>query len=95
MSRSPDIGGWVLLVVALGLGLLAAWVIDLRLLSENMARAAGYTVVVFALLAMALRPAWRRLRLWSDLLIPLMLHCAAVLSIMNYPEWSVTVYQGS
>ena len=53
-------------------------------LNENTARAAAYTVGIFFLLAMALRPAWRRLRLWSDLLILLMQHCVAVLSIVKF-----------
>jgi|SRR5437773_7722215 len=83
MSRYPDVGGWILVVVALGLGLLAAWVSDLHLLSENTASAAGYTVIVFVVLAMALRPAWRRLRLWVDLLTLLVLHSILFLPLVN------------
>jgi hypothetical protein len=83
MSRSVDVGGWILVVVALALGLLAARVSDLRLLSENTATAAGYTVIVFVSLVMALRPAWRRLRLWIDLVVLFVLHTALVLPLVH------------
>jgi len=83
MSRYVDVGGWVLAVVALGLGLLAARISDLHLLSENTATAAGYTVLLFGSLAMALRPAWRRLRLWGNLVILFLLHVALVLPVLN------------
>jgi hypothetical protein len=83
MSRYVDVGGWILAVVALGLGLLAARISDLHLLRENTATAAGYTVIVFACLTMALRPAWPRLRLWVDLVVLLALHVALVLPLVN------------
>ncbi len=73
-----------MVVVALGLGVLAAWVSDVHLLNENAATAAGYTAIVFAVLAMALRPAWRRLRLWVDLLILLVLHSILLLPLVNF-----------
>jgi hypothetical protein len=83
MSRYVDVGGWILAVVALGLGLLAARISDLHLLRENTATAAGYTVIVFACLTMALRPAWPRLRLWVDLVVLLVLHVALALPLVN------------
>ena len=52
-------------------------------LSENLAKAATYTVIVFASLVMALRPAWRRLRLWIDLLGLFVLHIALVLPLLR------------
>jgi hypothetical protein len=83
MSRYLDVGGWILVALALGLGLLAAWVSDLHPLTENTATAAGYSVIVFVCLVMALRPAWRRLRLWVDLVILSVLHVALVLPLVN------------
>jgi len=57
----------VTIICGIGLGLLAGWVSDRYGVSENVFRAAAYTVGIFVLLAMALRPTWRRLRLWLDL----------------------------
>jgi len=84
MSRSPDYGMWVTIICGIGLGLLAAWVSDHYGVSENTARAGAYTVGIFALLAAALRPAWRRLRLWADLVLLLLLHVALVLTAISY-----------
>jgi Ca2+/Na+ antiporter len=83
MSRFPDVEGWILVVIAAGAGLLAAWVADSRLLSENMVKATVYTMLAFACLVMALRPAWRRLRLWVDLVVLLVLHIILVLPFVN------------
>jgi hypothetical protein len=75
MSREPDVEGWILVAVAL-VGLLAGWLIAFHGWNENVMRAAAYTVGIFVLLAMALRPAWHRLRLWVDLAISLAPHGA-------------------
>lgn len=83
MSRYPDIEGWILVVIAAGMGLFAAWVADSHLLGQNAAKESAYTVIVFASLVMALRPTWRRLRLWVDLVILLGLHVALVLPLVN------------
>ncbi len=83
MSRYPDIEGWILVAIAAGMGLLAAWLADSHQLSENLAKAATYTVIVFASLVMALRPAWRRLRLWIDLVGVFVLHTALVLPLLR------------
>jgi len=98
MSRYPDIEGWILVAIAAGMGLFAAWLADTHQVSENLTRAATYTVIVFASLVMALRPAWRRLRLWVDLAILLALHVAVVLPIVNLLDsrsirlnWAVTL----
>jgi hypothetical protein len=56
MSRSIDVEGWILVVIAAGMGLLAAWLADSHQLSESVAKAA-YTAVVLVSLTMALRPA--------------------------------------
>lgn len=84
MTRSPDYGTWVTIVCGIGLGLLAGWVSDHYGVSENIARATAYTVGMFALLAAALRRAWRRLRLWVDLAILFMLHVMLVLPFVNF-----------
>jgi hypothetical protein len=84
MSRYPDVEGWILVAIAAGMGLLSAWLADSHQLNENMAKAATYTVIVFASLVMALRPAWRRLRLWVDLLILFVLHVVLVLPLVNF-----------
>ncbi len=62
----------------MGLGLVAAWAADNRLVTENVARAMVYTIGLFGALVMALRPAWRRLRLWTDLAIWFFLHAVLV-----------------
>lgn len=84
MSRYPDVEGWILVAIAAGMGLLSAWLADSHQLNENMAKAATYTVIVFAALVMALRPAWRRLRLWVDLLVLFVLHVALGLLLVNF-----------
>lgn len=84
MSRKPDLEGWILVAVALVLGLLAGWLIVFHKWNENGTRAAAYTVGIFVLLAMALRQAWHRLRLWLDLGGLLVLHVALVLPIVNF-----------
>jgi hypothetical protein len=38
---------------------------------------------MFVFLAIALRPAWRRLRFWIDLLILLALHIVVILPLVN------------
>jgi hypothetical protein len=84
MSRYPDVEGWILVVIAAGVGLLAAWVADSHQLSENLTKATVYTMLVFTCLVMALRPAWRRLRLWLDLVVLLVLHVALALALVNF-----------
>ena len=83
MSRSPDYGTWVTIICGIGLGLLAGWVSEHYGVSEDVARAAAYTVGIFALLAAALRPAWRQLQLWFDLVLLLVLHIVLVLPLVN------------
>ena len=83
MSRSLDYGTWAAIVCGIGLGLLAGWVSDHYGVSENIARATAYTVGIFALLAAALRPAWRKLRLWVDLGGLLVLHVALLLPLIS------------
>jgi hypothetical protein len=84
MARSPDIEGWILIGIALPMGVLAAWWADSHHLNENWARAVAYTFVVFLCLVMALRRAWRRWRLWVDLALLLMLHAALVLPMIDF-----------
>jgi hypothetical protein len=84
MSRYPDVEGWILVAIAAGMGLLAAWLANSHLLSENMAKASTYTVIIFASLVMALRPAWHRRRLWLDLGISLVLHSIVILSLLKF-----------
>jgi hypothetical protein len=83
MSRSPDYGTWVTIVCGIGLGLSAGWVSDHYGVSENIARAAAYTVGIFVLLAAALRPAWRRPRMWFDLVLLLIFHVALLLPLVS------------
>lgn len=83
MSRSVDLAGWSFVFVAGGLGLVGIWASDSGLVSVNEAKATVFTLVVFIALAMALRTAWRRPRLWADLLIALALHVAFFLPIIN------------
>jgi hypothetical protein len=84
MSREPDAEGWILVAVALVVGILAGWLIVFHRWNENVTRAAAYTVGIFVLLGMALRPAWHRLRFWVDLSILLALHVALVLSLVTF-----------
>jgi|SRR5437016_2449841 hypothetical protein len=83
MSTYEKIGDWIAIIVASGLGFLAWWTAQSHGLSENMARAAAYTTGIFFLLAMALRPAWRRLRFWVDMLGLLVLHTVLILPLVN------------
>jgi hypothetical protein len=83
MSRYVDVEGWIVVAIAAGMGLLATWLADSHLLSDNMAKATTYTVIVFASLVIALRPAWRRLQLWGDLVTLLVLHVVLVLPLVN------------
>jgi hypothetical protein len=83
MSRKPDFEGWILVAIALVVGLLAGWLIVFHRWNENGTRAAAYTVGIFVLLAMALRPAWHRLRLWVDLAVLVVLHTAVILPLIN------------
>jgi hypothetical protein len=84
MSRSPDYGAWATIIAGIGLGFLAGWAADHYSVSENLARAAAYTVGMFGLLAAAVRPAWPRLQLRLDLLGLLVLHLALVLLAVNF-----------
>jgi hypothetical protein len=84
MSGEPDFEGWILVAVALIAGILAGWLIVFRGWNENVARAAAYTLGIFVLLAMVLRPAWHRLRLWVDLAISLAVHSIVVLSLVKF-----------
>jgi hypothetical protein len=83
MSRKPDFEGWILIAVALVVGLLAGWLIVFHKWNENGTRAAAYTVGIFVLQAMALRQAWHRLRFWVDLMVLLVLHVALILPLVN------------
>jgi uncharacterized membrane protein len=84
MSRELDFEGWTLVAVALVVGVLAGWLIIFHGWNENVTRAAAYTVGIFVLLVMALRPAWHRLRLWVDLGISLVLHSIVILSLLKF-----------
>jgi uncharacterized membrane protein len=84
MSRELDVKGWILVAVALVVGILAGWLIVFHGWNENVTRAAAYTVCIFVLLVMALRPAWHRLRLWVDLGISLVLRSIVVLSLLKF-----------
>lgn len=82
MTRSPDYGTWVTVAGGVGLGLIGAWVSDRYSVSENTSRAVIYTVGIFALLAAALRPAWRRLRMWVEYVALLVLHVAVIFPLV-------------
>ena len=84
MSRHLDVEVWILLVLAAGAGVFSAWFADAHQVAENTAKMATYTVLLFACLVMALRSAWRKLRLWVDLLVLLMLHAALVLPLVHF-----------
>ena len=84
MSRELDVEGWILVAVALVVGILAGWLIVFHGWNENVTRAAAYTVVIFVLPVIALRPAWHRLRLWVDLGISLALHSIVILSLLKF-----------
>jgi len=90
MSRELDVEGWILVAVALVGGIRAGWLIVFHGWNENVTRAAAYTVAIFVLLVMALRPAWHRLRLWVDLGISLVLHSIVVLSLLKFASWRIT-----
>ena len=79
-----DVEGWILIAVAAVMGFLAAWLADTHYLSENMATVAAYTVIIFACLIMALRPAWRRLRFWFDLFVLFVLHVVLILRLTSF-----------
>lgn len=83
MSRSADFGTWVTIACGIGLGLLAGWGSDRYAVNENAARSAAYTLGIFALLAAALRPAWRRPQFWIDYLTVLVLHSILLLAILR------------
>jgi hypothetical protein len=83
MSRQIDVGGWISVVLGVGLGFFTAWVSDSCGVGENKARAIAYTIIVFACAAMALRPAWGRLQLWVDLVVLFALHTALVVTVLN------------
>src|SRR5580700_567432 len=53
MSREPDAEGWILVAVALVVGILAGWLIVFHRWNENVTRAAAYTVGIFVLLGVA------------------------------------------
>lgn len=84
MARELDVEGWILIGVALVVGILAGWLIVFHGWNENVTRAAAYTVGIFVLLVMALRPAWHRLRLWVDLGTSLVLHSIVILSLLKF-----------
>jgi hypothetical protein len=84
VKGSVDVAGWILVAIAAVMGLLAAWLADSHYMSENTATTATYTVIVFAALMMALRPAWRRLRLWFDLLLLFVIHFALALRLAQF-----------
>jgi uncharacterized membrane protein len=56
----PDVEGWIAIAVALVVGGVAGWLIAFHQWNENVTRAAAYTIGIFLLLAMTLRPAWHR-----------------------------------
>lgn len=84
MSREPDVEGWIVVAVALAVGIVAGWLIVFHKWNENLTRAAAYTAAIFLLLAIALRPAWHLLRLWVDLAVSLALHCVMILSLLRF-----------
>lgn len=84
MSRFPDVEGWILVAIGAGVGLLSAWLTDSYRLGENRMKVAAYSVVVFAVVVVALRPAWRRGRLWLDLVVLSLIHLALVLPLANF-----------
>ena len=84
MSREWDIEDWLVVAVAMILGIVAGWLIVFQKWNENVTRAGVYTAGIFVLLAIALRPAWRRLRLWVDLAALLALHVSLVLPIVSF-----------
>ena len=83
MSRELDIEGWGVVAIALVLGLIAGWLIVYHGWNENLTRASAYTVGIFVLLTITLRPAWHRFRLWIDLLVALALHSLVILSLVK------------
>jgi hypothetical protein len=83
MSYHEKIADWTAIIVASGLGFLVWWAVQSNGFSENTARAAAYTTGIFFMLALALRPAWRRLRLWGDLGILFLLHVALLLPVLK------------
>ena len=83
MSRFSRVEDWIAVASASGLGFLMYCVAYSRGSSENVARAAAYTVGMFTLVVIELRPAWRRLRFWIDLLVMLALHVVLVLPLVN------------
>jgi hypothetical protein len=83
MSRHVDVEGWIFIALAAGFGFISIWISNLRLVTENTAKVGAYTAVLFTALVMALRPAWRRLRLWIDLGILFAVHVAIVLSLVD------------
>lgn len=84
MSSSPDFEGWIIIVIAAIVGLASAWWADSHRVTDNIARSAGYTIILFACLVMALRPAWRHPRLWLNLLMLLALHVALILPLVAF-----------
>lgn len=86
MPRYVDIGGWVLAALAVGLGVLAAWVTNSHIVTENTATAAGYTAITFVCVVMALRAAWNQLRFWIQLAALLALHMVMVFLLVNYMD---------
>ncbi len=84
MSRHLDVGDLITVVLGLGLGFFAQWAADTLGVNQNSARAAAYTTMTFALLAIALRQAWRRWQLWADLAVMFALHLALILPALVF-----------
>ena len=84
MAHFSKIEDWLAITFASGLGFLVWWILQSHKLSDNVAHATAYSVIVFVLLAISLRPAWRRIQLWADLLILLVLHSILLLLLVNF-----------
>jgi hypothetical protein len=84
MSHHNRVRNWAAIIVASALGFFGWWAVQSNGFSENGARATAYTIGIFFLLALALRPAWRRLRLWTDLLILIVLHSVLLLTLVRF-----------
>jgi hypothetical protein len=83
MARFSGVEDWIAVVFASALGFLTWRVAYSQGFGENVARAGAYTIGMFVLLAIALRPAWRRLRFWIDFLVLLALHVVVILPLVN------------
>ena len=77
-GKKFGIGEWVLIVVLVALAVAITEFVGVRQKWEN---AIVYTVLVFTVVIMALRPAWGRSAFWKTLVPIFMLHVLAVVVI--------------